>query len=232
MSLNYILAIAQSISINDHRFVGQVFSRNQMVTTGEIQTRIPFQFTFKPHDYLLYSQNRSLLQNLRAADRSYEQVLNFGSTGWVNYIKYQGDMTSAQITSATISGASGSSFVTISSLPSISSSAYIVKKGDFIQYGRSVYIVTADVLRGGSASVSVPIHRPIASDTYTGTAIPLVVGEYGITRYIGAGVDYAQYTGVSFPVLLKEYPTYALMPMTNDSFIQWNGSFTAIENCI
>lgn len=232
MSLNSILAIAENISISDHRFVGQVLSRNQMITTGEIQTRIPFQFTIKPHDYLLYSQNRSVLQNLRAADRTYEQVLNFGSTGWVNYIKYQGAMTSVQISSVTITGTAGTTSVTLGTLPSVSSGTYLVRTGDFLQYGRSVYIATEDVTRGNNATVSVSIHRPVASDSYTGTTIPLVIGEYGITRFIGYGYSYAQYTGVSFPVLLREYPTYSLVPMTNDSFIQWNGSFTAIENCI
>ena len=232
MSLNSILAIAQSVSINDHRFVGQVLSRNQMVTVGQIQTRVPFQFTFKPHDYLLYSQNRSLLQNLRYADKTYEQVLNFGSTGWVNYIKYQGDMTSVQISSVTITGTTGAAYVTLGSLPSISSGAYIVRAGDFLQYGRSVYIATADVTRGGGATVTVPIHRSVAKDSYTTTTIPLVVGEYGITRFIGNGYAYAQYTGVSFPVILREYPSYSLIPMTNDSFIQWNGDFTAMENNI
>jgi hypothetical protein len=35
------------------------------------------------------------------------------------------------------------------------------------------------------------------------------------------------YVGVTFPVILREYPTYTLMPMQNDSFIQWNGGFRA-----
>lgn len=232
MSLNTILSISESVSINDHRFVGQVLSRNQMVTVGEIQTRVPFQFSFKPHDYLLYSQNRTILQNLRSADRLTEQVLNFGATGWINYIKYQGAMTSAQIASVTITGTAGASTVTLGTLPSIASGTYLVRTGDFLQYGRSVYIATADVTRGGGSTVTVSLHRPIASDAYTGTAIPLVIGEYGTTRYIGGGYAYAQYVGVSFPVLLREYPTYTLIPMTNDSFLQWSGSFTAIENCL
>jgi hypothetical protein len=37
------------------------------------------------------------------------------------------------------------------------------------------------------------------------------------------------YAGVTFPVILQLYPTYNLVPMTNDSFIQWSGNFQAIE---
>jgi hypothetical protein len=39
----------------------------------------------------------------------------------------------------------------------------------------------------------------------------------------------SSFTGVTFPVILREYPTYTLVPMTNDSFIAWNGSFKAFE---
>ena len=232
MTINTILAASESVSINDHRFVGQVLSRNQMVTVGEVATRIPFQFTFKPHSYLLYSANRTVLAAIRKADRTVEQVLNFGATGWLNYIKYQGAMTSAQISSATITGTTGATSVTLGTLPSVASGTYMVRIGDFLQYGRSVYIATADVIRGGGSTITVPVHRPIAYDSYTGTTIPLVIGEYGLTRNIGGGDAYGQYVGVSFPILLREYPTYTLIPMTNDSFIQWNGNFTAIENCL
>jgi hypothetical protein len=52
-----------------------------------------------------------------------------------------------------------------------------------------------------------------------------VIGQYGTTQSIGGNT----YTGVTFPVILQDYPTYTLIPMTNDSFIQWSGSFKAIE---
>ena len=81
-TLNTILAIAESVTINDQRFVGQVLSRNQRISTSEIIGVQPFAFEMKPMNYLLYSQNRQLLSSLRAADREYEQYLNFGVTGW------------------------------------------------------------------------------------------------------------------------------------------------------
>ena len=81
-SLNTILANSESIAITDQRFIGQTMSRNQRISTSEIITVQPFMFDMKPMNYLLYSQNRNLLSVLRAADRQYEQYLNFGATGW------------------------------------------------------------------------------------------------------------------------------------------------------
>ena len=40
------------------------------------------------------------------------------------------------------------------------------------------------------------------------------------------------YTGVAFPVILREYPTYDLEPITNDSFIKWTGIFKAFESVL
>jgi len=80
--ISTILAMSEQVTIMDQRLVGQTISRNQRISTAEIVTVIPFQFTFKPNSYQLYSQNRNLLANLRYYDKSLEQYLNFGSTGW------------------------------------------------------------------------------------------------------------------------------------------------------
>lgn len=223
MPLNTILAIAETVEINDHRFVGQMISRNQIISTSEILTVVPFEFTMKPMNYLQYSQNRTLLAELREADKATEQYLNFGSTGWLNYIKYQGDMTSSQIAACQWQTASANKTLVLGNLPSISSSAYIVKTGDFCQVGRYAYIATANVQRGGASTVDIPVHRALM----TALASPLnaVIGQYGTTIAMGG----TQYTGVTFPVILREYPTYNLVPITNDSYIAWSGSFVAFE---
>ena len=88
MSLNQILAISETVGINDHRFIGQMLSRNQRISTSEIITVVPFSFDMKPMNYLLYSQNRALLNSLRIPDMALQQYLNFGTTGWANYIAY------------------------------------------------------------------------------------------------------------------------------------------------
>lgn len=226
MSLQSILAIAESVSIQDHKFAGQMLSRNMRISTSEILTVQPFQFTIKPMNYLQYSTNRSVLSALRTADRITEQYLNFGLTGWLNYIVYQGDMTSLQIASCqvdtTANGTTGKNIV-LTSLPSISSTAYIVKTGDFIQIDRYSYIATANVQRGSGTTVTVPVHRTVM--TTVTSALAAVIGQYGTTTSLGGST----YTGITFPVVLRDYPTYTLVPMTNDSFIAWDGAFNAYE---
>ena len=174
-------------------------------------------------NYLLYSKNRAVLSALRVADRITEQYLNFGSTGWVNYIAYQGDMTSVQINSVTVTSATANKTIVLGTLPSISSAAYIVRAGDFIQVDRYSYIATADVQRGAGVTVSVPVHRTVL--TTVTTSIGAVIGQYGTTTALGGNT----YVGITFPVILRDYPAYTLVPMTNDSFISWDGAFGAYE---
>lgn len=226
MSLNTILSISESVGINDHRFVGQVISRNQRISTSEIMTVVPFSFEMKPMNYLLYSRNRALLSALRIPDKSLEQYLNFGSTGWSNYIKYQGDMNSAQISATLWQTSSAAKSLVLGSLPSIASTQYIVRAGDFCQVGRYAYIATADVQRGVGSTVTVPVHRNLI--TALTTTVAGVFGEYGTTVALGG----ANFTGVTFPVILRDYPNYTLIPMTNDSFIQWSGNFVAFESVL
>ena len=224
MGLTDILAISETVGVSDQRFVGQTVSRNQKITTSEILTVVPFAFELKPMNYLLYSQNRNLLNSLRIPDKALTQYLNFGSTNWVNYIKYQGDMTPAQIAACQWQNSSVNKTLVLGSLPTISSTAYLFRVGDFVQVGLYSYIVTADVLRGTGATVQVFVHRSLISTV--ASSIACVAGQYGTTASMGGNT----YTGVTFPVVLREYPTYTLVPMTNDSFIQWNGSFKAFES--
>jgi len=226
MSLQTILSVAESVSINDHKFAGQMMSRNMRISTSEILTVQPFQFNIKPMNYLLYSQNREVLSTLREADRITEQYINFGSTGWLNYIRYQGDMTQAQIGACQIQTSSANKTIVLGSLPAITSTKFLFKSGDFVQVGLYSYIVTADVLRGSTTTVDVPVHRSLISALSTTT--PCVAGQFGTTVSMGGNT----YTGVTFPVILREYPTYALVPMTNDSFISWSGSFKAFESVL
>jgi hypothetical protein len=223
MPLNNILSIAETVSIKDQKIIGQVTSRNLKISASEYISNQSFEFSMKPMQYLLYSQNRSLLSELRVADKGTEQYLNFGSTGWSNYIAYQGDMTSSQISSCQWQIASAGKTLILGSLPSISSTAYIVKAGDFCQVGRNAYIATASVQRGSGTTVSIPVHRSLITTLVS--PVNAVIGQYGTTIAMGGST----YTGITFPVLLTKYPTYTLVPMTNDSFVAWDGEFNAYE---
>jgi hypothetical protein len=226
MSLNQILAISETVGINDHRFIGQMLSRNQRLSTSEIITVVPFSFDMKPMNYLLYSQNRALLNSLRIPDMALQQYLNFGTTGWVNYIKYQGDMNSGQISACAWQTSSANKTLVLGNLPSISSGSYIVKAGDFCQVGLYPYIATADVVRGAGSTVNIPVHRNLI--TTLASPLNAVIGQYGTTVSMGGST----YTGTTFQVILRAYPTYTLMSYANDSYIQWSGGFIAFESVL
>lgn len=223
MSLNRILAISESVEINDQRFVGQVLSRNQRITTSEQLTVVPFKFTLRPMNYLYYSQNRDLLAVLRYNDKALTQYLNFGVTGWKGYIQYQGDMSSAEIANCTWEVGSANQTLVLGNLPTMGASEFIVKAGDFCQVGLYTYIATQNVLRGSGLTVSIPVHRNLL--TPVNGPIAAVIGEFGTTVSMGGD----SYIGVTFPVVLRDYPTYNLVPMGEDAFIQWTGNFQAFE---
>ena len=226
MSLNQILAISETVGINDHRFIGQMLSRNQRISTSEIITVVPFSFDMKPMNYLLYSQNRALLNSLRIPDMALQQYLNFGTTGWANYITYQGDMNSGQISACVWQTSSANKTLVLGSLPSIDAGAYIVKAGDFCQVGFYPYIATADVVRGAGSTVNIPVHRNLITTLVS--PVSAVIGEFGTTVSMGGST----YTGTTFQVILRAYPTYTLMSYANDSYIQWSGGFTAFESVL
>jgi len=227
MSLTTILSISESVGINDHRFVGQMISRNQRISTSEIQTVVPFAFELKPMNYLLYSENRDVLNSLRIPDKALEQYLNFSATGWENYIAYQGDLTSDQISSCQWQTSSVNKTLVLGNFSvGISSSKYVVKVGDFCQVGRYAYIATANVQRGLGSTVNIPVHRNLIATLPS--ALNAVIGQFGTTVSLGG----SSYTGTTFPVILRDYPTYTLIPMTNDSFIQWSGNFSAFESVL
>jgi len=229
MSLTNILAISETVGINDQRFVGQVVSRNQKISTSEILTVVPFAFEMKPMNYLLYSKNRSLLNSLRIPDKSLTQYLNFSATGWENYIYYQGEMTSGQISTSQWQTSSTNKNLVLGNLPNntdMPSNKYVVRAGDFCQVGLYAYIATADVLRGTGSTVTIPVHRNLITTLVS--PVNAVIGQYGTTVSMGG----TTYTGTTFQVVLRDYPTYTLVPMTDDSFIQWSGSFKAFESVL
>jgi len=223
MPLNQILAISETIGINDQKVVGQVLSRNLHISASEYVTVQPFQVTMQPMAFLRYSENRGLLSELRVADRVVEQNLNFSSTGWASYVKYQGSMNTVQVSACQWQTSSANKILVLGSLPSIGATEYIVKKGDFCQVGRYSYIATEDVLRGTAPTVNIPVHRNLI-ETLAST-LPAVIGEYGTTVALGG----LTYTGITIPVLLSKYPTYSFTPIKDDSFINWGGDFQAYE---
>lgn len=213
MSFQDIFDISQSITVSNHRTVGQQVSRSGQVRVAEYLTSVPFVFTVQPHNYLYYPRARQILTNLEIIDRQLVDFVQFTgqNLGW--FTAYQGGLTEAQYINLQISAIppANSLQITLKSLPTVSSSTVIFNAGDFIQIGNYPYKVTYQVLRGSSSTVVVNVNRPIN-----------IVG-IAINDFIQVG------NNVQFALLMEVFPTYTLMPMTNGAFIQWDSNFVFRE---
>ena len=214
MSMQDIFEISQSISVQNHRTVGQQVSRSGQIRVAEYLTTVPWVFTVKPHNFLYYPQARQILNNLEVLDRELVSTVIFNSNNLKWFTAYQGALTSAQYAGFQLAAVPASNAVTFTmkGLPTIASTTVILKAGDFVKVGSYPYKVTADVLRGSAATVTVTVNRPII---YTASLV--------INSAILVAND------VSFSFLMEVFPTYTLMPMTNGAFIQWDSDFVFRE---
>jgi len=213
MSFQDIFEISQSITVNNHRTVGQQVSRSGQVRVAEYLTAVPFVFTVRPHNFLYYPQARQILNSLEVLDRQLVDTVTFASQNLQWFTAYQGDLNYAQYSVLQISSIppANSTSITIKNLPTVSSSAIVLKAGDFIQIGDYPYKVTQDVLRGSSSTAVVTVNRPINIEGLTISQIIIVGNE------------------VTFSLLMEAFPTYTLNPMTNGAFIQWDSDFVFRE---
>jgi hypothetical protein len=170
-------------------------------------------FTVTPHNYLYYPQVRNVIQAIDNKDRQLPESISFASTNLSWFVAYQGDLTTGQVNALTLASAPAANATTISvgNLPSVSSSAYVFKAGDFLQLGLYPYKVTENVLRGSGSTVNVTLHRPVISTPSVGTLT--AVG-----------------SACTFYMLAETCPTYTLNPMTNGAFVQWDAPFVFRED--
>ena len=210
MSIQTIVNNASSITIDRHKTSGQTISRSGLLRTAELASNVPWLFTVEMHNGLAYSTNRAVTEEIDRLDRTIEETINIGSTntGLAYITTYQGGAT---LTSATINSVSGSNIYLNCS--TISGSGFIFRKGDYIQPASSYrypYTVTADVAYSTSSNVTIPVHRPVISQTaYTFAGKSIVVG-----------------SNVTWRVKMLKKPTYTIVPYDR---IQWDSGFQLIE---
>lgn len=212
MSIQTIVNNASSITIDRHKTSGQTISRSGILRTAELASNVPWLFTVEMHNGLTYSTNRAVTEEIDRLDRTIEETINIGSsnTNLAYITRYQGD--AAGITSATINSVSGSNiYLNCSSIGA--GSGYLFRKGDYIQPASSYrypYTVTADVAYSTSSNVTIPVHRPVISQTsYTFPGKGIVVG-----------------SNVTWRVKMLKKPTYTIVPYDR---IQWDSDFQLIE---
>jgi hypothetical protein len=213
MSFQTIFEIQQSMSVNNRRTVGQQYSRSGQVRVAQYLTAVPWMFTVVPHNYLPYATSREIIQTIDNLDRQLPETITFSSANLDWFTDYQGDLTTVQANALTLASipVANSQTISVGNLPSVASTKFIFKAGDFLQLGNYSYKVTQDVLRGTNTTVSVSLHRPVIGTVTTGTL---------------AGVGNA----CEFTVLAERCPTYTLTPAPGGAFVQWDDAFVFRED--
>lgn len=215
MSFQTIFDIQQSMTVNNRRTVGEQVSRSGQVRVAQYLTAVPWVFTVTPHDYLYYPQVRNIIQAIDNKDRQLPETISFASANLSWFTAYQGTLSGVQAAALTLASvpAANATTITVGNLPSVSSTDFVFKAGDFLQLGIYPYKVTTDVLRGSGSTVSVTLHRPVIGTPSVGTLS--AVG-----------------SACTFYVLAESCPTYTLNPMTNGAFVQWDSPFVFREDII
>lgn len=214
MNVQDILIAAQSIELDRRRIVGQTVSRSERIRAAERASANAFKLRVEPPARLRFSTNRDLVEGIAVYDRSQEQIIAF--SGPLTYINsYQGECSQAQLNAMTITNFVTAT-ITLGSLPSISSTKYLFKAGDWIQpeSSRYPYIITEDIQRGSGSTVSVPVHRALIPDVdpVVNVLSPILVG-----------------TATTLRVLVTELPTYRFVQR---DWFEFTGNFTLVEYII
>ena len=213
MSFQTIFENQQSMTVNNRRTVGQQVSRSGQVRVAQYLTAVPWVFTVVPHNYLSYSTSRDIIQTIDNLDRQLPETITFSSANLAWFTEYQGDLTDAQVNVLTLAATptANSQEISVGNLPSVPSTRYVFKAGDFLQLGDYTYKVTQDVLRGTDTTVDVTLHRPVIGTPSTGTLA-------------GVGVT------CEFTVLAEKCPTYTLTPAPGGAFVNWDDAFVFRED--
>lgn len=215
MSIQNIIDKAQQIEIDRRKIISQSISRSQRIKTAERSTAQPWKFKITPPGMLPWTASRGFIEVIDFNDRSVEYTISLNNNSGMNYITaYQGGITQGQLNSLTIQ-AVGTSSLTITTLPSVSSSTVIFAKGDLIQPNNSryPYTVVDTVLRGLTTTTSVTLNRPII----TSEGISL------LSQGLKVG------NSCTWRVLVSGLPTYQLVPMQR---VQYTGDFELVEKII
>jgi hypothetical protein len=194
--LQTIIDNCNGITINRRKVVGIQYTRNESPRTSLTPTYNPWRFSVQMPGSLRYNEARSLMEAIDSLDRYTPQTITFGNISCLNWIfRYQGAMTSGQISTVTVSSFTGNQLV-LTGLPAVGASTVLFQPNDLIQIGTNPYPFTSttQILRGGGSDVTITTNRPnIISTSVTGLGI--TVGN-----------------SCQFRVFCPNMPTYSLSP--------------------
>jgi len=165
MSLQQIINSSTNLQIIRPRMTAQQVTRSGRLISNTVDTARPwrFQVTYRPAKR--YAEARGMLEDLDFLDRAYTEDIDIGATNpKLSYITgYQGDNPDATITMTDSNEYARE--ITVS-YTGASNGGLLLRKGDFIQPGRTsgypyVYTVTGDVTidSASGTGLTIPIHR-------------------------------------------------------------------------
>lgn len=199
MSLQSIIDICDSITINRRKMIGVQYARNEMPRVNETPTYNPWRLTLSTPSSLRYYEARQIIETLDTMDRRTPEVISFSNNPKLSWMfKYMGTLTSLERSFVTFSSFLGNQMtLNVSSLTTTTPTDVILEKGDIFSISGypHPFTSTTRVLRGSASTVTVITHRPNIFNT-TPTA--------GTTLNWGNDVD--------FNVFCPNMPTYKLTP--------------------
>ena len=214
-ALQTIIDSANKIELDRRRVIGQSVSRSQRLRTAERTSAQPWMMTITPKPAWIYSANRDLIEGITYIDRSRETQINLANNINLSYITaYQGELNASQLSGLRIT-ATSTQTITLDVLPSVSSTTYMFRAGDYIQplYSRYPYTVVNSVQRGSGTTVVLSLHRPlITSEGLTLTGTGILTGNSCTWRMVIAAMPIVQ--------------------MTMRDRFQWSGDFKLMEKVI
>jgi hypothetical protein len=220
--LQTIINNASSLTIDRRKVVGIQITRNEIPRTSLTPTKQPWRFKVSMPSSLRYYNNRNLLEVLDTIDRYTPQTITFSNNACLSWIfRYQGAMSSGQISAITVSSFTGNQLV-LGNLPSVGSSTVLFEPNDLIQIGAYTYPFTSttQILRGGASTVTVTTNRP---NIITGSVA-------------GAGLTVGN--ACTFNMFCPNMPTYRLIPggyvksgsaTVNNALIEFSDDFDLYE---
>lgn len=193
MSIQSLINLSNSMTINKRKMVGLQFTRNQAPRTDLTPTKQPFRFTIEVPGQPWYLM-RSILERIDFLDRWQTEIITFANNARMNFIfRYQGDATF--ITNPTVVSFVGNQ-LTLTNLPAVPVGQRIFVSGDMLQIAGSPhpFMVVNDVVSTGAANITLTTHRPNI----------ITLGVAGNAVIVGSSCQ--------FRVFMPELPTYTLTP--------------------
>jgi len=214
MSLQTIIDNATYVEVDRREQFAATMSRSGHYKTADRNVNV-YSFTVGMHEGLTYSTNRGALEDIYTTGSTAEANISLNNNSGMNYLTaYQGDISGAEINNIVMVGSNGSELYVDCS--SATGSGNLFEKGDYIQPKgntdtyRYPYQVTSDVAFSTGANITVPVHRPVLSQS----GVALTSGG------IKVGND------VRWQVKITNLPKYSVVPHDR---IQFSADFELVE---